>query len=280
MIRDIHCAHVLTAATVPAVRARTIRLDGERIAAVEPTRGPAEALLALPPFANAHDHARTVRSSSYGAAGKPLETWLHYLALPPAADPYLTSAVSLSCSALGGSGIVMVHYTRIQGPTDLPTEAKEVARAARDVGVRVGFAVAMRDRNPLVYGPSEPILGALPADARDEIERAVHPEPNAGRGAACTGRCGDAAAVHGPMFDVQYRAEWRAMGDPGAAPSRRRCLGAHRAAGPHASAGDTLSARLGRRGIPAGHRQISQHDRAAQPAPDARALHMGAAGRT
>ena len=96
-------------------------------------------MLALPPFANAHDHARTVRSSSYGAAGKPLETWLHYLALPPPADPYLTSAVSLSRSAMGGSGIVMVHYTRVQGLTDLPTEAKEVARAARDVGVRVGF---------------------------------------------------------------------------------------------------------------------------------------------
>ena len=35
--------------------------------------------------------------------------------------------------------VVMVHYTRVQGLTDLPTEAAEVARAARDVGVRVGF---------------------------------------------------------------------------------------------------------------------------------------------
>ena len=79
--------------------------------------------------------------------------------------------MSLSRSALGGAGVVMVHYTRQQGLTDLPTEAKEVARAARDVGVRVGFAVAMRDRNPLVYGPSEPILAALPEPARDEIAR-------------------------------------------------------------------------------------------------------------
>ena len=41
-----------------------------------------------------------------------------------------------------------------------PTEVAEVARAARDVGVRVGFAVAMRNRNPLVYGPSEPVLAS------------------------------------------------------------------------------------------------------------------------
>ena len=88
---------------------------------------------------------------------------MHYLALLPSVDPYLAAAVSLSRSALGGAGAVMVHYTRVQGLTDLPTEAAEVARAARDVGVRVGFAVAMRDRNPLVYGPSEPILAALSA---------------------------------------------------------------------------------------------------------------------
>ena len=35
----------------------------------------------------------------------------------------------------------MVHYTRVQGLTDFPTEAREVAQAARDVGLRVGFAV-------------------------------------------------------------------------------------------------------------------------------------------
>ena len=62
------------------------------------------------------------------------------LALLPSVDPYLAAAVSLSRSALGGAGAVMVHYTRAQGLTDLPTEVAEVARAARDVGVRVGFA--------------------------------------------------------------------------------------------------------------------------------------------
>jgi cytosine/adenosine deaminase-related metal-dependent hydrolase len=170
-MRELACAHVLAAATSAAVRDHAIRIEGERIAAVEPALVASEPLFALPALANAHDHARATRSSSFGTAGKPLEIWLHWLALLPAVDPYLATAVSLARSALGGAGSVMVHYTRAQGLTDYVTEAREVARAARDVGVRVGFAPALRDRNPLVYGPSEPILAALPADARVEIER-------------------------------------------------------------------------------------------------------------
>ena len=148
-MRELHCAHVLTAAEKPAVGGCAIRIDADRIVSLDPART-GGALLALPALVNAHDHARTVRASSFGAAGKPLETWLHYLALIPSVDPYLATAVSLSRSALGGAGVVMVHYTRVQGSTDLPTEAKEVARAAGDVGVRVGFAVAW----PWTEGPA------------------------------------------------------------------------------------------------------------------------------
>jgi cytosine/adenosine deaminase-related metal-dependent hydrolase len=170
-MREINCRYVLTAADNAAVDSHAIRVDGERIVAIEPATSACEPLFALPALANAHDHARATRSSSFGTAGKPLEIWLHMLALLPAVDPYLATAVSLARSALGGAGSVMVHYTRAQGLTDYVTEAKEVARAARDVGVRVGFAPALRDRNPLVYGPSEPILAALNAKAREEITR-------------------------------------------------------------------------------------------------------------
>ena len=203
-MRELHCAHVLTVADAPAVRDRTIRLDADRVASVDPvTVGAAEPVFALPVLANAHDHARAARSSSFGTAGKPLEIWLHYLALLPAVDPYLAAAVSFARSALGGVGAVMVHYTRVQGLTDLPTEAMEVARAARDVGVRVGFAVALRDRNPLVYGPSEPILAALPPDARDEVSRRFirAPMPVKEQVALVDAV---AAAAGNPAFDVQY----------------------------------------------------------------------------
>lgn len=203
-MRELNCAHVLADAHAPVRQDQTIRIDGERIAAVASlSAGGAAPILALPALVNAHDHGRAVRSSSYGAGGKPLEAWLHHLALLPAADPYMTAAVSFARSALGGVGAVMVHYTRAQGLTNLPTEAAEVARAARDVGLRVGFAVALRNRNPLVYGPSEPILAALPEAARAEIAgRFIRaPLPVAEQIALVDAV---AAAAGGPAFDVQY----------------------------------------------------------------------------
>ncbi len=201
-MRAIDCAHVLTAAGKAAVRDQAIRIAGGRVISVE-AAAVVEPLFALPALANAHDHARPTRSSSFGTAGKPLEIWLHWLALLPAVDPYLATAVSLARSALGGAGSVMVHYTRAQGLTDYVTEAKEVARAACDVGVRVGFAPALRDRNPLVYGPSEPVLAALPPDARAEIERRFirKPLPVAEQVALVDAV---AAACASETFDVQY----------------------------------------------------------------------------
>ena len=159
--------------------------------------------MALPALTNAHDHARVTSTAAYGGAGKPLETWIPYLALLPSVDPYLAAAVSLSRSALGGSGAVMVHYTRIQGMTDLPTEVAEVARAAGDVGVRVGFAVAMRNRNPLVYGPSEPVLAALSPQAREQIrQRFLRPPLPVDAQIELVDAV--AAAAANPMFAVQY----------------------------------------------------------------------------
>jgi cytosine/adenosine deaminase-related metal-dependent hydrolase len=200
--RIIHCAHAI-GPDGPMAGAQTIRIDGGKIASIEPAGLAADALLAMPALVNAHDHGRAIRTSSIGADAKPLESWLHYLALFPSVDPYLAAAMTFANSALGGAGTVMVHYTRAQGLTDLPTEAAEVARAARDVGVRVGFAVSMKDRNPLVYGASEPILAALPAPLRADIEQrflraALSPRDYM----ALVDNV--AAAAAGPGFDVQY----------------------------------------------------------------------------
>jgi len=78
-----------------------------------------------------------------------------------------------------------------------------VARAARDVGLRVGFAVAMKDRHPLVYGPSEPLLAALAPEARAEIAaKFVRPPPSPADLVALVEAVAQRAA--GPGFDVQY----------------------------------------------------------------------------
>src|ERR1700731_369917 len=168
--RIIVCQHAIGTARA-SVGAQIVTITGDRISSIEPTSAPGpDRWLAMPALVNAHDHGRALRTSSIGADAKPLESWLHYLALFPSVDPYLAAAMAFSNSALGGAGTVMVHYTRAQGFTDLPTEAAEVARAARDVGVRAGFAISMKDRNPLVYGPTEPLLAALPPQVRTEIE--------------------------------------------------------------------------------------------------------------
>ena len=75
-MRELHCAHVLTAADAPAGGAHIIRIDGDRIAAVEAAKPPSRRLLALPALTNAHDHARVTSTTAYGGAGKPLETWI------------------------------------------------------------------------------------------------------------------------------------------------------------------------------------------------------------
>src|SRR5262245_44107541 len=106
-MRELHCTHVLPDAESPVAHARVIRIDADRIVAIEPAQRPARRLLALPALTNAHDHARVTSTSAYGGAGKPLETWIAYLALLPSIDPYLAAAVSLSRSALGGAGVVM-----------------------------------------------------------------------------------------------------------------------------------------------------------------------------
>jgi cytosine/adenosine deaminase-related metal-dependent hydrolase len=201
--RTITCAHVI-GPDGPMAGAQSIAISDGRIASIAPATGTAEEkLLALPALVNAHDHGRAIRTSSIGADAKPLESWIHYLALFPSVDPYLAAAMAFANSALGGAGTMMNHYTRAQGFTDLPTEVAEVARAARDVGVRAGFAVSMKDRNPLVYGASEPILAALPPELRPEIETRFIRAPLSPRD-YMTLVDEVASAADGPDFNVQY----------------------------------------------------------------------------
>ena len=201
--RSLSCTHLLADPRGPVTGPARLVLANGRIAEVGPAAGPVDDVFVMPAPVNAHDHGRPVRTTSVGAGGKPLEAWLNYLALFPSVDPYLAAALSLSRSALGGSGIVMMHYTRAQGFTDLPREVQEVARAARDVGVRVGFAVSMKDRHPLVYGPSEPFLATIPEPARSVLAGQFLRAPLSPK-AFIELADAVAEAAGGPDFDVQY----------------------------------------------------------------------------
>ncbi len=195
---------LLPSATDAALPNQSITMSGGRVVAVEPARRPpADGGLALPALVNAHDHARVVRLSQVGSFDVPLEAWLPYLAVIPAVDPWLASAVAFGRTARGGVGSVMAHYTRVQGLTDFPTEARAVAKAARDIGINVAFAVHCRDLNPIVYGPHDELLAQLSPDARACMTRRFlkPPRPAAEQVAMVESVAAD---VEGGNVTVQY----------------------------------------------------------------------------
>jgi cytosine/adenosine deaminase-related metal-dependent hydrolase len=125
----------------------------------------------VPALANAHDHGRGWRQSALGLPRWPLESWLPTLSLVPGVDPYLVAAASFARSLRAGVTTAMVHYTRWQGLVDPVFEALAVARAARDVGLRIAFAPSLRDQQPLAYCDSAPVLAALRPSIRDAVGR-------------------------------------------------------------------------------------------------------------
>ncbi len=164
-----------------------------------PAAGPRT--LVLPAFVNAHDHARAT-ASSFGAVGMPLESWILRSALGTPVDPYLTAASALARSAQAGCASMMLHYTRPSGTMPLVEEARAIARAASDVGIRIAFALAVRDQNPILYGDSEPVLSELPGDDRKTIEEMFVRAPMSPR-AYIELTDAIAAAIAGPKVDVQ-----------------------------------------------------------------------------
>jgi cytosine/adenosine deaminase-related metal-dependent hydrolase len=180
-----------------------IELEGARIGAVREGVSAARTApyFALPPLANAHDHLRAIRSVALGGWNLPFELWTLTQASAPRVDPHVAALVALGRSALGGCGAVMVHYTRPQGDRSIEAEAGEISRAARIVGIRVAFAVAMRDRNPLVYGDETALLAELPEELRSEFRTRARP-PEASEQVEIVRRIAERCASD--TFDVQY----------------------------------------------------------------------------
>jgi cytosine/adenosine deaminase-related metal-dependent hydrolase len=130
------------------------------IADVTPA-GAASDTLILPALSNAHDHGRGLRTVAFGAGDDALEVWIAALGREPATDPYLRAAVAFARMAEAGIA-TLNHCHNTADPERLVEEAEAVSRAARDVGVRVAFAVPVSGRNPLTYGDPAPLFDRLP----------------------------------------------------------------------------------------------------------------------
>ena len=176
----LDCAWLLADPGVEAARAHVrIGLRSGHVHSIEHLPGSPDGArnLALPALSNAHDHARTFRSSTLGASGQPLESWLPFLGVTPGMDPYLCAATSFARSVRHGVANLMVHYTRVQGGMPYLDEARAVSRAAHDVGVRIGFAVSMRDRNGIAYCDDATVLAALRPGIRDAVAKRLAVTP-------------------------------------------------------------------------------------------------------
>lgn len=209
----------------------TISIENGHIAAIEPAAPPdGPARLAMPSLADAHNHARPLSTTSFGCGGKPLEQWLPQLAVMPPVDAHTAAVASLARSVRGGATGVMVHLTRAMGQRPLPEEAREIARAAADVGVSIGFAISLRDRNPLIYGDHDALLNGLaPEVAQLARNTWLKPLPTVTEQLALVDQVASALADQ-PHVDVQYGptgVQWcsdemlRAIADASARTGRR-----------------------------------------------------------
>ena len=192
----------------PALRDAAVAIDGGRIASV--TAGaPREdsalgdtRTLALPALCNAHDHGRGLRPTAYGVADDAVELWVPGTYTLPPLDPYLVATVALGRMAMSGAGTIM-HCHLFRPPEKLIAEAEAVARAAREIGVRVGFVVPLRDRNRLGYGDDDAILGCMDPACRAAVaERFQRPLPGIGEQLAAVEAI--ARRFGSETFHVQY----------------------------------------------------------------------------
>lgn len=157
-------------------------------------------MIALPAPTNAHDHGRGLKTVAFGAADDRLECWLPALAREPRSDPYLSAAVAFARMAEGGI-CATNHCHGPQDRTRLFEEAQAVSRAAKDVGIRVAFAVPFMNRNRGAYGDIAQLMALLEASDREVFAAGLgNPQPIADMLATVE----RIATLEHDLFHVQY----------------------------------------------------------------------------
>ncbi len=137
---------------------------------------------------------------AFGAADDRLECWLPALAREPRCDPYLSAAVAFARMAEGGI-CATNHCHGTQDRARLFEEAEAVSRAAKEVGIRVAFAVPFMNRNRGAYGDIDRLMALLsPADRQAFAAGLTNPQPVAEM-LAMTERI---ATLEHDLFHVQY----------------------------------------------------------------------------
>jgi cytosine/adenosine deaminase-related metal-dependent hydrolase len=125
--------------------------------------------LVVPGLVNAHHHVG-LTPFQLGAPDHPLEFWNAARLAARDVDPYLDTLYS--AFEMIQSGVTTVqHLHTIRTPTPTWADAaREVLRAYRDVGMRVTYAVMLRDQHRVVYGSDAEFIAGLPAPLAADVE--------------------------------------------------------------------------------------------------------------
>jgi 5-methylthioadenosine/S-adenosylhomocysteine deaminase len=141
----------------PVLRNQVLSAHGGVIERIAPAAGQKvqAGSLAMPAFANAHDHGRGLPTLSCGIPDGPLELWVSRLGVEPRTLSFLNTACAFARMAQSGI-CAAVHCHNTQNGRTLLQEAQGVAKAAKAVGIRIAFAVPFAGENPFVYESRTP----------------------------------------------------------------------------------------------------------------------------
>lgn len=185
------------------VRGARVTTEGGVVASVgKAPHGAGSGLMAIPALADAHDHCRGLHHIGFGARDQNFELWRAALYAQPPIDPYLNAALALGRLAQSGVGSVMCVYSSIRVDR-MVEDAREIAKAANDVGVRLGFVVPLRDRQTLGYGEDEALLARHDPRDHDFIRATwLYPFPDPATYMDLVAEI--AREIEGPLVSVHY----------------------------------------------------------------------------
>ncbi len=135
-----------------------------------PVIGSGEEIL-LPGFVNSHHHIG-LTPVQLGLTDMPLELWFASSLAARDRVPYLDTLYA--AFEMIASGITTAQHIHGWIAGDLPqieAQAEDIIRAYEDIGMRVSYCFALRDRNHLVYEANEQFLARVPAEIRPALAK-------------------------------------------------------------------------------------------------------------
>jgi 5-methylthioadenosine/S-adenosylhomocysteine deaminase len=124
----------------------------------------------IPGLVNAHHHVG-LTPVQLGTTDLPLELWLTAQLRARSVDGYLDTLYS--AFELIGSGVTAVQHLDVMRPAPVSgwqERGHTVIKAYLDIGMRVSYALCVRDQNRFVYAPDEQFLATLPPELAAETD--------------------------------------------------------------------------------------------------------------